>query len=519
MAQGVPSWSKTAATNASADSTINWAEGQSPSSVNDSARAMMARLAEFRDDTAGSLTTGGTATAYTLTTNKVFASLTELDGQTLAIKFNATSGAAPTLAVDGLTAKAIAVDHSATAVGTGVIKANSVWRVTYYNAGNCFILNNVPAIIQDGTVAAQSLASNAVTTVKILDANVTAAKLAANAVTPANASSALYGFPLGLLNGGLSCSVGTNLLTVAIKTAAGTDPSATDPAVFLFRNSTIATGDYTAVSVTAALSMNTNAVGATFGVGNNTAFRLWIVAFNNSGTVVLGLINCLNGTSVFALDETATASSTAVSGSATSAQTFYTPNGTTISSKAYVIIGFLEYSAGLATAGTYNIAPTKVQIFRAGIKRPGDVVQTPGNTTGAVATGTTVVPADDTIPQSSEGDQYLSQAITPTSAANILEVDFLAQLGASANNTLVASLFQDATANALVSTSITTGGFSPMAAKGTWSLLAATTSSTTFKVRAGGPLAGTTVLNGATGGTRLYGGVMNSYIRVREIMA
>jgi hypothetical protein len=38
-------WSTTAANNASADPSINWAEGQSPSTVNDSARAMMAAIA------------------------------------------------------------------------------------------------------------------------------------------------------------------------------------------------------------------------------------------------------------------------------------------------------------------------------------------------------------------------------------------------------------------------------------------------------------------------------------------
>jgi len=41
-------WSRTASSNAAADNTINWAEGMAPSAVNYSARAMMARLAEWR---------------------------------------------------------------------------------------------------------------------------------------------------------------------------------------------------------------------------------------------------------------------------------------------------------------------------------------------------------------------------------------------------------------------------------------------------------------------------------------
>ena len=67
-------WSKTANNNANADGTINWAEGQAPSTVNDSARAMMAAAAKYRDDIAG-VTTGGTATAYTVASNQAFDSL------------------------------------------------------------------------------------------------------------------------------------------------------------------------------------------------------------------------------------------------------------------------------------------------------------------------------------------------------------------------------------------------------------------------------------------------------------
>lgn len=45
MATGLKNWSTTAADNDDADSTINWQEGQAPSTVNNSGRSMMAVLA------------------------------------------------------------------------------------------------------------------------------------------------------------------------------------------------------------------------------------------------------------------------------------------------------------------------------------------------------------------------------------------------------------------------------------------------------------------------------------------
>src|SRR4051812_46392282 len=143
MALPFYNWSKTAASNATADSTVNWAEGQSPSSVNDSGRAMMASTAAYRDDTNGSLTTGGTSTAYTLTTNQVFSSLTVLNGQEIAFTMNATSGATPTLAVDGLTAKVIR-NATGVALPTGALLSGSVYRVKYDNSAGEFLLNNQP---------------------------------------------------------------------------------------------------------------------------------------------------------------------------------------------------------------------------------------------------------------------------------------------------------------------------------------------------------------------------------------
>jgi microcystin-dependent protein len=98
-------WSRVAASNSNADSAINWAEGQSPSSVNDSARAMMASAAGFRDDIAGAIVTGGTSTAYTVTSYQVFDTLAHMSGQMIAFTPHVTNGATVTLNVDGLGAK------------------------------------------------------------------------------------------------------------------------------------------------------------------------------------------------------------------------------------------------------------------------------------------------------------------------------------------------------------------------------------------------------------------------------
>jgi len=98
-------WSRTAANNATADGSINWAEGQAPSTVNDSARAMMAAASKYRDDVAGAIATAGSASAYTLASFQVFDTLAHMDGAMIAFTAHAGNGGACTLNVDGLGAK------------------------------------------------------------------------------------------------------------------------------------------------------------------------------------------------------------------------------------------------------------------------------------------------------------------------------------------------------------------------------------------------------------------------------
>lgn len=129
MAQtGVPSWSQTSSSNATADGTVNWAEGQSPSSVNDSARAMMAGIAKWRDDLAGGLAATGTASAYVLTSNTVFFNAAGKHFQEISFLPPATNAAGVTLNLDGLGALPI-VGTDGAAIPAGTMLANGVYTL------------------------------------------------------------------------------------------------------------------------------------------------------------------------------------------------------------------------------------------------------------------------------------------------------------------------------------------------------------------------------------------------------
>jgi microcystin-dependent protein len=141
---GIYPWSRTASSNATADTTVNWAEGQAPSTVNDSARAMMASVAKYRDDIAGAIATGGTSTAYTVDSYQVFDSLSSLNGQVIAFTPHATNGATVTLNVDSLGAKPL---RSAPSVElqSGTLIQGTPYAALYNNSDQVFYLFGVGA--------------------------------------------------------------------------------------------------------------------------------------------------------------------------------------------------------------------------------------------------------------------------------------------------------------------------------------------------------------------------------------
>jgi len=134
------------------------------------------------------------------------------------------------------------------------------------------------------------------------------------------------------------------------------------------------------------------------------------------------------------------------------------------------------------------------------------------------ATTTTAIPNDDTIPQNTEGSEYVTVTITPKSASNRLVIEACASaLSVDGVRTVTGAIYQDSTTNALAAAQITIAAVNYMAPLSVRHEMAAgTTSATTFKFRLGPSAGGTASINGATSG-RTLGGVNSVRISVTEI--
>lgn len=150
----------------------------------------------------------------------------------------------------------------------------------------------------------------------------------------------------------------------------------------------------------------------------------------------------------------------------------------------------------------------------------GTVVQVVSTETGEVATGTTVIPLDNTIPQITEGHEYMTLAITPKSATNILRIEVVFNYSSDiGTNTITTALFQNATSDSLACAGLLGGtGSADKMQNLSFShyMIAGTTSAATFRVRAGASTTGIVTFNGITG-ARIYGGVLASSITIMEV--
>lgn len=238
-------------------------------------------------------------------------------------------------------------------------------------------------------------------------------------------SSGLTGYAVP--NGKLVAACAGNALTIAIKTAAGNDASPIDPLYVAFRNDPSSGSLLEGRTLTTAASV-TIPNGKAFGSFANIGFRIWVVLFDDAEIYRLGAIMCSWITTAALgsqiammrpLTEYGIADSI-VSSSASSSGFFYTDTST-VSSKPFRIIGFVDFNNGLAGTA-WNVQPDVVQMFGPGMHLPGELVSSLVNMdyfSGPNATGYQI-PLDNTIPQSSEGITVVQRAFRASSKVNII---------------------------------------------------------------------------------------------------
>lgn len=258
-------------------------------------------------------------------------------------------------------------------------------------------------------------------------------------------------------------------------------------------------------------------------MNNGETRRIWVGLLDNSGTVEVCAWNPLltdatpsampNTLSLKGFTPNADVTTTAEgSGTATSAHVLYGTNART--NVPFILLGFIEISE--ATAGVWATAPSVVQTYRDGYRKTGDLVQSCMNQTGEHATTTTVTPADDTIPQNTEGAEFMTQAITPTSSVNILTITHIGAYSLTTER-YTCALHQDSTADAIAAIMNQSGsGNECSVTMFTYRMLAGTTSATTFRIRSGPATAVTLNFNGFSAARKL-GGVSASSLAVEEI--
>lgn len=315
--------------------------------------------------------------------------------------------------------------------------------------------------------------------------------------------------PQYMNNNAIAAAVASNALTIDLRGRDLTDPSSTNPVEIAFRSEVQVDGDWDIVQIIASLDI-TAPQGATLGFINSETGFVYVYALNNAGTVELAIAK----KALF--DEAIRQTTTVLTGASDDDSTLYSTVART--DVPVRLLGRLRVTTG-AIAGDWDTAPTELTPWTPGMKKTGDTIQSVINFDGEVSTGTTLIPFDDTIPQITEGDEYMTQAIIPTDAQNTLVIEHIGNYAHSAagDRNLAAVIFRDSTANGLKVNAKEINGSDETAFVSVYhEELAGSIASTIFRIRTGVDIAGTITFNGVSGG-RIYGGIHGSFLKVTEV--
>jgi len=146
----------------------------------------------------------------------------------------------------------------------------------------------------------------------------------------------------------------------------------------------------------------------------------------------------------------------------------------------------------------------------------GSIIGTAIGTYTAATALTTTIPADDTIPQNTEGTQIISVSYTPKLSTSTLLCYFTGNASPTASDNIIAAMFNGA-ANAFAAGMYNSTAASikvPLTLVGSY--VPGSTSAQTISVRVGPSTAASVTLNG-NAGSRLLGGSSAAFLVVHEI--
>lgn len=310
---------------------------------------------------------------------------------------------------------------------------------------------------------AATIGNNAVTTAKIADANVTTAKIADGNVTYAKiqnvSANSILGNYSGLANPPIEIALGTTLQ--------------------------FSTNQLQTTALSGDLTSSANSFSATVAKINGVALGSTAVA---DGRLLVG----------------DTASSSWITRDIT--------GDVTINNSGVTAIGSGKVTTTMLNSGLL-VPITK---GGTGVTASDPVIQRSVTLLSTTASGGGTIPLDNTKPQNTEGNQFITCSITPKSASNVLLIEVLLHLFTPSSGAMIAALFQDSTADALCADCVSISN-TLVQIRLTHQMLAGTTSATTFKVKAGCNVgASTTYFNTDGTGSALFGGILNSSIVITE---
>jgi hypothetical protein len=186
-----------------------------------------------------------------------------------------------------------------------------------------------------------------------------------------------------------------------------------------------------------------------------------------------------------------------------------------------VTVGGVNLKSGaISTANSVPTVALQSNAVTSDKVAPGAVVGMKTALFVAAATGTTIMPFDDTIPQITEGAEFMTITYSPQSTTNHVMVESLAWYSHDAANAQAGmALFRDAVVNALAVTEQYQNTATAVVQNSLmYDFVPGATTSITFRIRIGSQNAGTLTFNGQSG-TRRYGGVATSYMKITEYKA